>query len=114
MVSFNDVLIAAKEYCKNQMVDATYRLYIEKLQLVSFEDSSIITLSIENEFLCGIVNDRYLTLLRDAFKSVLGFEAEVRVVSPEEPAAPPLPEAFFLCFCQPAGKAAQRPVRFHL
>ena len=89
MVSFNDVLIAAKEYCKNQMVDATYRLYIEKLQLVSFEDSSIITLSIENEFLCGIVNDRYLNLLRDAFKSVLGFEAEVRVISPEEPAAPP-------------------------
>ena len=82
MVSFNDVLIAAKEYCKNQMVDATYRLYIEKLQLVSFEDSSIITLSIENEFLCGIVNDRYLNLLRDAFKSVLGFEAEVRVISP--------------------------------
>ena len=81
MVSFNDVLIAAKEYCKNQMVDATYRLYIEKLQLVSFEDSSIITLSIENEFLCGIVNDRYLNLLRDAFKSVLGFEAEVRVIS---------------------------------
>ena len=90
MVSFNDVLIAAKEYCKNQMVDATYRLYIEKLQLVSFEDSSIITLSIENEFLCGIVNDRYLNLLRDAFKSVLGFEAEVRVISPEEPAAPPV------------------------
>ncbi len=89
MVSFNDVLIAAKEYCRNQMVDATYRLYIEKLQLVSFEDSSIITLSIENEFLCGIVNDRYLNLLRDAFKSVLGFEAEVRVISPEEPAAPP-------------------------
>ena len=90
MVSFNDVLIAAKEYCKNQMVDATYRLYIEKLQLVSFEDSSIITLSIEKEFLCGIVNDRYLNLLRDAFKSVLGFEAEVRVISPEEPAAPPV------------------------
>lgn len=112
MVSFNDVLIAAKEYCKNQMVDATYRLYIEKLQLVSFEDSSIITLSIENEFLCGIVNDRYLNLLRDAFKSVLGFEAEVRVISPEEPAAPPstltssgAPAA------SPAGSASAQNVR---
>ena len=36
MDSFNDVLNAAKEYCKERLVDATYNLYIDGLEAVSF------------------------------------------------------------------------------
>ena len=37
MDSFNDVLAAAKEYCKERLVDATYNLYIDGLEAVRFE-----------------------------------------------------------------------------
>lgn len=91
MDSFNDVLIAAKEYCKEHTVEATYSLYIEKLQPVSFTDSSHVVLEMNNSFLCGIVNDRYLPLLQDAFKSVLGFDVQVTVQVPwADPANDPV------------------------
>ena len=91
MDSFNDVLVAAKEYCKEHTVEATYELYIEKLQPVSFTDSSHVVLELNNSFLCGIVNDRYLPLLQEAFKSVLGFDVQVTVQVPwADPANDPV------------------------
>ena len=70
MDSFKDVLEAAQLYCKGQMAEPTYNLYIDGLEPVSFEDSSHITLSVRNDFICKIVSDRYLGLLKEAFKSV--------------------------------------------
>ena len=72
MDSFKDVLEAAQAYCKTQMAEPTYNLYIDGLEPISFEDSSHITLSVRNDFLCKIVTDRYLGLLKEAFKTVLG------------------------------------------
>ena len=40
MDSFKDVLEAAQLYCKGQMAEPTYNLYIDGLEPVSFEDSS--------------------------------------------------------------------------
>ena len=51
MDSFKDVLEAAQLYCKGQMAEPTYNLYIDGLEPVSFEDSSHITLSVRNDFL---------------------------------------------------------------
>lgn len=82
MDSFNDVMNAAKAYCRARLVEATYNLYIDGLQPVNFEGSGEVVLSVRNEFICQILNDRYIPLLRDAFKSVLGFEVEVRLVVP--------------------------------
>ena len=45
MDSFKDVLEAAQMYCKAQMAEPTYNLYIDGLEPISFEDSSHITLS---------------------------------------------------------------------
>ena len=72
MDSFKDVLEAAQAYCKTQMAEPTYNLYIDGLEPISFEDSSHITLSVRNDFICKIVTDRYLGLLKEAFKTVLG------------------------------------------
>lgn len=91
MDSFNDVFLAAKEYCREHLVDATYDLYIDKLKPVSFTDSSNVVLELNNSFVCGIVNDRYKQLLKDAFKSVLGFDVEVTVQVPwADPANDPV------------------------
>ena len=70
MDSFKDVLEAAQAYCKTQMAEPTYNLYIDGLEPISFEDSSHITLSVRNDFICKIVTDRYLGLLKEAFKTV--------------------------------------------
>ena len=40
MDSFKDVLEAAQSYCKAQMAEPTYNLYIDGLEPISFEDSS--------------------------------------------------------------------------
>ena len=88
MDSFNDVLDAAKEYCREHTADATYQYYISGLKAVSFENSNCITLEVRNDFICKIVSDRYTGLLAEAFKTVLGFDVEVRFTVPHEEAAP--------------------------
>ena len=85
MDSFKDVLEAAQSYCKAQMAEPTYNLYIDGLEPISFEDSSHITLSVRNDFICKIVTDRYLGLLKEAFKSVLGFDVDITLVVPSTP-----------------------------
>ena len=81
MDSFNDVLDAAKAYCREHTADATYQYYISGLKAVSFENSNCITLEVRNDFICKIVSDRYTGLLKDAFKAVLGFDVEVKFLS---------------------------------
>ena len=85
MDSFKDVLEAAQSYCKAQMAEPTYNLYIYGLEPISFEDSSHITLSVRNDFICKIVTDRYLGLLKEAFKTVLGFDVDITLVVPSTP-----------------------------
>lgn len=85
MNSFNDVLKAAQAYCKERLVDATYNLYIDGLEPVSFESSGQIVLQVRNDFICKIVRERYLDLLQDAFKAVLGFDVQVDLVVPDTP-----------------------------
>ena len=82
MDSFNDVLAAAKEYCKERLVDATYNLYIDGLEAVRFEAGGKVTLAVRNDFICTIVRDRYTPLLREALAAVLGFDVEVELVVP--------------------------------
>ena len=90
MDSFNDVLAAAKEYCKERLVDATYNLYIDGLEAVRFEAGGKVTLAVRNDFICTIVRDRYTPLLREALAAVLGFDVEVELVVPAaaQPEAP--------------------------
>ena len=83
MDSINDVLEAAKEYCRDRTSDATFEYYIKPIKAVSFENSNTVTLEIRNAFTMGIVADRYTVLLKEAFKSVLGFDVEVAFVTPQ-------------------------------
>ncbi len=77
MDSINEVLAAAKEYCRQRTVEAVYNVYLQDLQLVSFEGSKTVTLQTRSDFILKIIQDRYLPLLNEAFKAVLGFPVEV-------------------------------------
>ena len=83
MDSINDVLEAAKEYCRDHTSDATFEYYIKPIKAISFENSNTVTLEIRNAFTLGIVADRYTVLLKEAFKSVLGFDVEIAFVTPQ-------------------------------
>ena len=91
MDSINEVLQAVKAWCHDQTVDAVYNVYLRDLELVSFENSNEVVLRARSEFIANIVADRYLTLLKEGFKNVLGFEVAVSVTAPP-PAPEPEPE----------------------
>ena len=55
MDSINDVLNAAKQYCREHTSEATYQYYISDIKAVSFENSNTITLEIRNAFILSIV-----------------------------------------------------------
>ena len=44
MDSFNDVMDAVKAYCKGRVSDASYRVFIQDLNLLNFEGTNIIIL----------------------------------------------------------------------
>ncbi len=87
MDSINEVLQAVKTWCRGQTVDAVYTVYLRDLEMVSFENSNEVVLRARSDFIANIVADRYLNLLREGFKNVLGFEVAVSVIAP-----PPVPE----------------------
>ena len=83
MDSINDVLDAAKAYCREHTAEATYQYYISDIKAVSFENSNCVTLLVRNDFIRGILEDRYTGLMKAAFKAALGFDVEVKFTIPQ-------------------------------
>ncbi|MEG0304103.1 MAG: DnaA/Hda family protein, partial [Oscillospiraceae bacterium] len=86
MNSLDEVFGAVKDYCKERVVTATFNLFIDGIEPVSFE-GSIATLSVRSEFLKGVVTERYSDLLKEAFKTLLGFDVQIEFVVPAAAAA---------------------------
>lgn len=79
MDSFGEVLLAVKAFCQDKLVPATYKLFIDGIEPVSFEGETAV-LSARSEFLQGIISDRYVSMLEQGFLEVLGFPVHVQVV----------------------------------
>ena len=95
MDSFNDVMDAVKAYCKGRVSDASYRVFVQDLNLLNFEGTNIIILEVPNDVVMRFAAARYADLLKEAFASILGFEVELKFVL-----AAPAPDG---------GKAAEKP-----
>ena len=80
MDSFNDVMDAVKAYCKGRVSDASYRVFIQDLNLLNFEGTNIIILEVPNDVVMRFAAARYADLLKEAFASILGFEVEQKFV----------------------------------
>ena len=91
MDSFDEIFAAVKDYCRQRLVDATYNLFIDGLEPVSFENGTA-TISVRSDFIRGMVQERYTDLLNEAFTSILGFSVPLVFEVPQpvhkEPAAP--------------------------
>lgn len=87
MDSFDEVFSAVKEYCKSNLVEATYNVFIGDLQPVSFENG-VVTISVRSDFLKKIILERYETTIKEGFQALLGFDVALSFIIPaKEPVA---------------------------
>ncbi len=93
MNSLDEIFDAVKEYCKERTVPASYSLFIESLSLISINNQDVI-IQTTSEFLQNMVSQRYVELLNEAFKAILGFDVNIKITVPikeEDIASPGLP-----------------------
>ena len=87
MNSYNDVFMAVKELCKNDIVEASYNLFIEPLELDRIEGDSAYILT-SSEWSKGIIEGRFYDHLKVAFEKILGFTLFIKIeVKKEEESA---------------------------
>ena len=101
MDSFQDLFQLACQYCQQNLSEVAYNLWIRDIEPRTF-DGSVASLYVTSEFKKNILEEKYLSLLKDAFASVVGFEVEVKLLCPgdgasaPQGAAPQQQEALFL------------------
>ena len=87
MNSFNEVFNAVKEYCKQNVVLATYNLFFADIEPVDF-DGNTATLQVRTDFVKNTIENRYPDLIPEAFRTILGFEPNLVFVLPSAQPAP--------------------------
>lgn len=80
MESFEQVFKAVKEYCRAMESETIYNLWLQGMDPVSYTDGQA-TLSVSTDFIKNTVEDRYLTLIRDGFLQVMGFDVKINLIS---------------------------------
>ncbi len=80
--SYNDIWNLVREYCKTHVTDTIYSLWLEPLQLVSFEDTKVVLSS--SDFKANIIRSKFMDLLNEGFESTMGFPIDVEIVSETE------------------------------
>ena len=90
MDSFQDLFQLACEYCQQHLSEVAYNLWIRDIEPKSF-DGSVACLSVTSEFKKNILEEKYLSLLKEAFASVVGFDVEIKLLCPGSGAAAPPP-----------------------
>ncbi|MBQ8469177.1 MAG: chromosomal replication initiator protein DnaA, partial [Clostridia bacterium] len=79
MDSYNDIWELVRAYCKENVTETIYSLWLEPLELKSFEDDKVIlTVS---EFKAKIISSKFKYLLDKAFEQYMGFPIDVIIES---------------------------------
>ncbi len=85
MDSFEEIYSLVSDYCKTQMTEVAFNLWIKDIIPMKLT-SEYVRLGVNSEFKQNIVSEKYKDLLSRGFERVLGFPVEVRIecVLPEE------------------------------
>ena len=85
MDSFEEIYSLVSEYCKTQMTEFAFNLWIKDIIPIKLT-SEYVRLGVNSEFKQNIVSEKYKDLLSRGFERVLGFPVEVKIecVVPEE------------------------------
>ncbi|MBE6886859.1 MAG: chromosomal replication initiator protein DnaA [Ruminococcaceae bacterium] len=83
MNSFNDVFVAVKEQCRKNIVEASFNLFIEPLELDRIEDNTAF-ITTNSEWAKGIIEERFSFHIKKAFEEILGFTLMVKIEVKEQ------------------------------
>ena len=91
MNSYAEVFEAVKEHCRVAVVDASFKLFIEPLELKCIEENTAIIYT-NSEWAKGIVEERFTGAIRKGFEKILGFTIipKFEVKKEDSPTAEPI------------------------
>ena len=82
--SFSQAFSMVGEYCRENLSEIAYSLWIRDIEPVRFE-GSVVYLKVKSKFKKNIVEEKYKELLLKAFASTLGFDVQIEIECDEEP-----------------------------
>lgn len=77
--SLNDIWSAVSEECKKTISEVAFNCFLKDLKPVSLDAGEFI-ISINNEYMRGVVEQNYTNVLKNAIKKVMGIEMEVKII----------------------------------
>lgn len=89
MDSFVEIFAAVKTYCRERVAPATFDLFFADLEPITFEGGTA-SIRVRSDFVRGVLEERYLPMLKEGFSSVLGFDVEITLAVVETAEPPPL------------------------
>ena len=78
MNSFDEILYFVKDFCKTQMTEVAFNLWIKDIEPVKLTGDEA-HIRVNSEFKKNIVSEKYKDLLSKGFENVLGFPVEVKI-----------------------------------
>ncbi len=82
MDSFAEIWQLVQQELKNQVTEVAYNVWLSPLEFVKFENDTVF-LSI-SEFKKNIIVDKFMTPLKNAFETILGFSVQIVFLIPGE------------------------------
>lgn len=86
--SIVDIFSAVKQYCKERVAPATFDLFFADLEPQTFENGGAV-IKVRSDFVKGVLQERYIPMLKKGFESFLGFEVDVILTVDEKPVEKP-------------------------
>lgn len=77
--SLEDIWVAVCDECKKTISEVAFNCFLKDLKPLCLENGEFI-ISINNEYMRGVVEQNYTDVLKNAIKAVMGIEMEVKIV----------------------------------
>lgn len=77
--SLEDIWFAVCEECKKTISEVAFNCFLKDLKPICLENGELI-ISINNEYMRGVVEQNYTDVLKNAIKSVMGIEMDVKII----------------------------------
>lgn len=83
ITSIEDIWVFVCEECKKIITQTAFDCFFSDLKPLSFENGEFVV-SCRDEYTCGIIEQNYTNLLKDALKTVMGIDINVRITYEDE------------------------------
>lgn len=77
--SLDDIWAAVCDECKKNISEVAFNCFLKDLKPVSLDTDSFIV-SINNEYMRGVVEENYSSIISDAIRAVMGIEKKLQII----------------------------------